>query len=174
MSSTKPLPSSSRPLPAISPGFRPDVGGQIGVRVVDARVDDGNDGVLRARARVPGFRGIYVRVDSAAVLADVVHTPERSHRRIVGQRADGDDVVWLSERHARGMRQAADRFATVTFVFSESRNRPLPSDSACCVNAVMWARLSFHLTSTCVGSKAEASMASWLGSAIAGTSRASS
>ncbi len=72
-------------------GVGPGVGGQIGVGVVDARVDHGHDDAGAARGDVPRFGRVDVGVGRAPGLARVVEPPERvevvvAGHRVVGQR----------------------------------------------------------------------------------------
>ena len=54
----------------------PGVGSQIGVVVVHARVDDGDDHAAGAGGRVPCLGGIDVGIDDTARLSGVVEAPE--------------------------------------------------------------------------------------------------
>src|SRR5262249_24208377 len=59
-------------------GVGPDVGGQVGVVVVDAALDDGDGDAAGAGGRVPGLGGVDVGVRGAAALAGVVQAPLRA------------------------------------------------------------------------------------------------
>src|SRR5262249_40877472 len=54
----------------------PDVLVQVGVSVIDAGVNDGNDVLEAAGRSVPGFGGVDVGIDGAAGLPGVVQTVE--------------------------------------------------------------------------------------------------
>ena len=96
----------------------PDVGGQVGIGVIDARIEYGNDHVAAARGNVPSVRRINVGMGLAAGLARVVQTPQLREHRIIGHRGSelvgavefvlGDiAVVGQETRHRRGGRSFA-------------------------------------------------------------------
>ena len=64
----------------------PDVGGQIGMGVVDAGVDHGYDGRTAARRDIPRLRRVDVGVGRASRLPDVVEAVEIREGGIVGKR----------------------------------------------------------------------------------------
>ena len=74
-------------------GVGPDVGGQVGVGVIDAGVDDGDDDAAAAGGDVPGFRGVDVGVGRAAGLAGVVQAPEGTELRVVRNLVQLQEVV---------------------------------------------------------------------------------
>ena len=63
--------------------------------VIDAGVDDGDDGAAVAGPLVPGFRGVDVGVGRAAGLASVVQSPEAREAGVVRGLLRMDAVVWL-------------------------------------------------------------------------------
>ena len=74
---------------------RPDVGGEVGVVVLDPGVDDGDDDVGAAGRRVPGRLGVDVGV------ARLVEAPHLRQARVVGRERGGDDAVGLGVLDAR-------------------------------------------------------------------------
>ena len=73
-------------------GVDPDVVGQVGMGVIHAGVDDGDDHIAAAGVEIPGGGRINVRVGRAAGLPGVVHSPEFAEAGIVG-RGDGFDAI---------------------------------------------------------------------------------
>ena len=67
-------------------GVGPDVGGQIDVIVVHARVDHSDHDVAASGGDVPGFCRVDVGVGRTAGLTRVVHPPERRDELVVGHR----------------------------------------------------------------------------------------
>ena len=82
-------------------GVGPDVGGEVGVLVVDAAVDHRDDHAPRSRRDGPGLGSVDVGVDHAPRLPRVVERPERAERPVVGNGRAGDGEVGLHEGHAR-------------------------------------------------------------------------
>src|SRR5207249_4602230 len=81
-------------------GVGPDVVAQVGVVVIDAGVDDGDDGGVIAGGLVPGLGGVDVGVGGAAGLDGVVEVPLRGEPRVVGRQRDVDAVVGLGVEDA--------------------------------------------------------------------------
>src|SRR5262249_31070117 len=79
----------------------PDVGGEVRVGVVDAGVEDGDQGAGRPGRLVPGFRRVDVRVRGAARLAGVVEAPKVPKGRVVGHPVDAQPVVRLGVEDVR-------------------------------------------------------------------------
>ena len=71
--------------------IRPDVGGQVGVVVVDARIDDPNHDAPAPRGEIPGLRGVDVGIDRSAGLPRVVQAPETVEFRVVGDGLGHED-----------------------------------------------------------------------------------
>ena len=65
------------------PGIGPDIGRQIAVGIVDARVDDPHDDIRATGRDFPSLGGIDVGVGRSAGLARIVHPIESPHLRIV-------------------------------------------------------------------------------------------
>jgi hypothetical protein len=74
-------------------GVDPDVGGEVGMGVIDAGVDDGHDDVAAAGGAVPGLGCVDVGVERAAALSGVVQAPQRAELRIVGDLVDLEAVA---------------------------------------------------------------------------------
>ncbi len=91
----------------------PDVVGQIGMRVVDARVDNAHHDVRRPGRHVPGVHGADVGAGHAAALAGVVEAPQVAEIRIVGRVFDLEREVRLEVRKAGEHRNVLDDVAVV-------------------------------------------------------------
>src|SRR5262249_56572085 len=76
-------------------GVGPDVGRQVGVGVVHAGVDDGDNGGGGAGEDVPGGRGADVGAGGAAGLAGVLPGPLRRELRVVGHAVDVQSEIRL-------------------------------------------------------------------------------
>ena len=68
------------------PGIGPDIGRQIGMRVVDARVNHANDDGAAPGRDSPRLRSVDVGVNDASCLSRVVEAVELGIGRIVGSR----------------------------------------------------------------------------------------
>ena len=66
----------------------PDVGGQVGMAVVDAGVDHAHNDRAAARRDIPSLWGVDVGIDRAPRLPDVVESVELRERWIIGCRRD--------------------------------------------------------------------------------------
>jgi len=73
----------------------PDVGRQVGVCVVDARIDHAHDDLAAAGGDVPGLGRVDVGVVGSAGLAGVVQAPEPGILRVVGDGLEHVDGVQL-------------------------------------------------------------------------------
>ena len=109
-------------------GVRPDVGGQVGVDVVDARVDHRDDDAALPRGDVPSFGRIDIGVRRAARLAGIVQVPERAEARVVGKgRLGAQQVVGLGifdERTGpQGREGRGNRKAGAQVQFRQSRHQ---------------------------------------------------
>src|SRR5262249_9769888 len=82
----------------------PDVGGQVGVGVVHAGVEDGDDHTTGAGGDVPRLGGVDVGVRGAAGLPGVVQAPHRGEVRVVGDLVDVQGVVGRRAQHERAGR----------------------------------------------------------------------
>ena len=99
-----------------------DVGREVGVRVVDAAVDDRDDGALPGRARLPGAVGVDVGIGDAAAGSPVItgvfeppHRPageERIVRRAAVEVGDLADVVGGKRHRAEVGNRAAKRLVS--------------------------------------------------------------
>ncbi len=85
---------------------RPDVVAQVGVRVVDAGVDDADDEAARARGDAPGIG----RIDAGAGHR-FAQRPLAGKKRIVRQRRNPDLVVRLGVEHVALAAQTGEQFA---------------------------------------------------------------
>ena len=81
-------------------GIHPDVVGEVGMGVVNTRVDDSDDDAARARRDFPCFRCVDVCVWLPTKLSCVVQAPELRKVRVVGvRRLVLKHKIWLDIRH---------------------------------------------------------------------------
>ncbi len=78
-------------------GVGVDVGRQIGVSVVHARVDHAHDDVMGTGEHVPGDGGVDIRPLGTAGLADVVHPPQIDKAWVIGKLHRFEDIVRFNE-----------------------------------------------------------------------------
>ena len=81
-------------------GIAPSIGSQIGMVVIDASVDHGDNHRSGTSGRVPRFGSIDVDVCHATRLADVVETPERAEGWIVGEDRGSNHEIGFNVRNA--------------------------------------------------------------------------
>ncbi len=103
----------------------PDVLGEIGVRHVDARVDDRDGDVRASGGDGPGLLGVDVRVGRARrevdLLAGVVESPLLREGWVVGRVGGVEDEVRLCIGDARVLLERADRPARVRRTHRDDR-----------------------------------------------------
>ena len=74
-------------------GIDEDVRRQIGMRVVDARVDDRHEDARRSSEDIPSMDGANVGARGSTRLADVAQTPEARELRVVGNERRVQHIV---------------------------------------------------------------------------------
>ena len=80
----------------------PRIGSQIGMGVVDARIDHGDNDSAGTGGCVPRFWGIDIGIGHAARLPNIIEAPELAECGVVGGDCGSDDKVWLNRGHTNG------------------------------------------------------------------------
>ena len=80
------------------PGVAPDVGGQVGMSIIDARVDDRDHHLRRTGCRVPCSRGL-----------DGFHAPQVRVQGVIGLRLKPLQVIGLGVKHLGLLAVKCDR-----------------------------------------------------------------
>jgi hypothetical protein len=74
----------------------PHIGGQIRVGIVHTGINHRHHNLTTSLLDAPSFRRINIRIGRSACLAGIVHSPQLTKRRIIGNRLYAPDVVRLS------------------------------------------------------------------------------